>query len=237
MLWVDPTDPEVVAAVIGDPALETDPDPDTLELVREAIAVASEILTLATGFIVHPAGEITEEFLGSRTSRLPLAYGPVTGVTSVVKVASDDSEQPIPYRRIGQVVFLRLQQGVGGSLPLWRTNWSTGSAQELLRATYRFADTITPGARRAALAYAHEFFLLAIGDDECHLPQRITSIDREGLGIQLLTPADVLDKGRTGIQAVDDWLSKANPKQTLRPSQVFTPDAPPGVGSRMRRIG
>lgn len=236
MLWVEPTDPEVFAAVVGDQGPTGEMAEDDFLAVHEAIAVASEILTLATGYLIHPAGEITEEFLGGRTARLSLLWGPVTGVTGVVRVLSDDTEQPIPYRRIGQTLYLRPQLGAQGSLPLWRTNWSTGSSQELLRATYAFADTVTPGARRAVLAYAHEFYLLEIGSDECGLPERITSIDREGLGISLLTPADVLDKGRTGIQAVDDWLSKANPKQTLRPSQVFTPDAPPGVGTRMRRI-
>jgi hypothetical protein len=155
-----------------------------------------------------------------------------------VRVQNDDTEQPVPYQRIGQILLLSPQQGVGGSVPLWRTNWSTGSAQTLHRVTYRFADTVTTAARTALLAYAHEFYLLMIGNTEdCGLPARVTSIDREGLGITMLTPADVLDKGRTGVQAVDDWLSKANPKQSTRPSQIFTPDAPPGVGTRMRRIG
>jgi hypothetical protein len=235
MLWVDPnTDPDVFAAVIGSAST----DPDDLDAAARALAIASEILTLATGFGVHPAGEITEEFLGHRTVRLSLTYGPVTAVISVVRVGTDDAETAVPYRRIGQTVFLSPQQGVHGSLPLWRTNWSTGPSQTLLRATYAFADTVTPAARNALLAYAHEFYLYDIGDtDECQLPARVTSIDREGLGISLLTPADVLDKGRTGVQAVDDWLVKANPKQATRPSQVFTPDSPPGIGTRMRRTG
>lgn len=237
MLWVDPTDPEVLAAVLG--ADIVDPTPEDLAAAEQAIAIASEILTLATGFGIHPAGEITEEFLGHRTSRLSLTHGPVTAVTRVARVGSDDTESVVTnYRRTGQTVFLSPQQGVVGSLPLWRTNWSTGPAQVLHRVTYSFADTITPAARNALLAYAHEFYLFAIGNtEECGLPSRVTSIDREGLGISLLTPADVLDKGRTGVQAVDDWLSKANPKQATRPSQVFTPDSPPGIGTRMRRLG
>lgn len=237
MLWVDPTDPEVFAAVVGGDPSEAPPSEEDLAAVAQAVAVASEILTYATGFGVHPAGEITEEFLGSRTSRLTLLYAPATTVVRVVRVAGDDTEQPVPFRKVGQTVYLSPQQGVGGSLPLWRTNWSTGSAQSLHRATYRFGSTVTPAARLALLAFAHEFFLLAIGDDECALPQRVTSIDREGLGISLLTPADVLDQNRTGIQAVDDWLSKANPKKATRPTQVFTPDSPPGIGTRMRRLG
>jgi hypothetical protein len=236
MFWVDPTDPEVIAAVVGDLPEGEIPEEDMAAVVQ-AIAVAGEILTLATGYGVHPAGEITEEFLGRASIRLSMLYGPVTSVIRVVEVATDDTEREVSFRHIGQTVYLSPQQGVGGSLPLWRTNWAGGGRQTFHRVTYQFASTITPGARQALLAYAREFFLLAIGSDECGLPQRVTSIDREGLGIQLLTPADVLDKGRTGIQAVDDWLAKANPKQTARPSQVFTPDAPPGIGTRLRRLG
>jgi hypothetical protein len=235
MLWVDPTDPEVLAVVVGD--LEGTPSEDDMDAAAEAIGIAGEILTFATGFGVHPAGEVTEEFLGTRTNRLTLFWSPVTAVTRVVRVASDNTETAVTYRHIGQTVFLSPECGMEGSLPLWRTNWATGPRQVQHRATYAFGSTVTPAARRALLAYAHEFFLLAIGSDECGLPERVTSIDREGLGISLLTPADVLNENRTGIQAVDDWLTKANPYKARRPSQVFTPDSPPGVGTRLRRIG
>jgi hypothetical protein len=64
----------------------------------------------------------------------------------------------------------------------------------------------------------------------------VTSIDREGLGIQLATPQDFLDKGRTGLAKIDTWLSQVNAVRALRPSGVYTPDAPPGVGVSMRRL-
>jgi hypothetical protein len=229
MFWVDPTDPEVFAAVAGDD-VPFPPTPEEQALVTRAVAVASELLTLATGYGVHPAGNHTEEFLGVRTNRLSLLWGPVTAVVSVARVASDDSEQAVPYRRVGQTVYLNPQQGVGGSLPLWRTNWSHGSYQVLHRVSYSVASTVTLAAVTALLTYAREIYLLSIDSDECGLPERVTSIDREGLGIQLMTPQDFLDKGRTGLPSVDTWLALANPKQASRPSQVFTPDSPPGIG-------
>jgi hypothetical protein len=235
MLWVDPTDPEIFAAVAGD-EVPLPPTPEEQALVTRAVAVASELLTLATGYGVHAAGDLTEEFQGIRSTRLSLLWGPVTTVISVVRVAADDTEQAVPYRRIGQTVFLHPQQGVGGSLPLWRTNWSTGPRQTLHRVSYSVASTVTPAAVTALLTYAREIYLLSIDSDECGLPERVTSIDREGLGIQLLTPQDFLDKMRTGIGSVDTWLALANPKQATRPSQVFTPDSPPGIGT-LRRVG
>jgi hypothetical protein len=76
MLWVDPTDPEVFAAVIGeDPEMLA--DEDAAEIAR-ACAVASEILTMATAHLVHPAGEQTEEFVTRRADRFSPVYGPVT---------------------------------------------------------------------------------------------------------------------------------------------------------------
>lgn len=238
MHWADPTDPDVVAAVL---ALEESPglSEEDQALVSRAVAVASEILTLAAGHRVHPAGEITEEYRAwGRRPRFSLLWGPVTAVSSVVQVLGDGTERSVSYLRFGQTVELTgFRNGVQGSLPLWRTNWSTGPADSRWRITYTFADTVTAAARQALLTYAHETYLLLIGNTEdCQLPANVTSITREGLGIELATPQDFLDRGRTGIASIDAWLAQINRYQSARPSQVFTPDAPPGVGTALRRL-
>lgn len=235
MDWVDHTDPEVFAAVAG---FDADPeDTDTAAVVAQAVAIASEILMLATGFRVHPAGEITEESQARRLTRLNPVYGPVTEVVSLVRVLSDGTEIPVSFLRVGNSVQVT-ESGMGSSVPLWRTNWSSGIGMgHLYRLTYRFGSTVTPTARAMVLYYAHEFLLwLAGNESECDLPENVTSIDREGLGIQLATPQDFLDRGRTGLAKIDTWLAQVNAKRSLRPSQVFTPDAPPGVGVSLRRL-
>jgi len=233
MLWVDPTDPEVFAAVSGVELGEEPADPDLQLEVNRAVAIASELLTLATGQLIHPAGTRTEEFIGRGTKRFAPVFGPVIEVVSLVRVAADDTERPMTHRLVGNTVYLTgAAGGDTGSVPLWRTNWAPSGSTQVHRLTYRYASTLTATARAMALHYAAQFFAWLTGADDCELPDNVTSIDREGLGIQLATPQDFLDRGRTGIAKIDTWLAQVNAKRALRPSAVYTPDSPPGVAVR-----
>lgn len=234
MLWVDPADPSVFAAVTGAEVTEPPADED-IAVVRQAVAVASEVLTLATAHLVHPAGEQTEEYIAATVRRLSLLHGPVTEVVSVSRVAPDGTETPVTgWRRVGGTILL--SSGSRSETPLWRTNGVSGSDQTIHRVVYRMGSTVTTAARNAVLEYARQIWLSLQGSDECRLPDRTTSVVREGIGIELLTPQDFLDRGRTGLPQVDIWLAQANPKRALRPSAVYTPDSPPGVGVRLRRV-
>lgn len=235
MLWVDPTDPEVFAAVANTGTFESD-DPEGQIVVSRAVAVASEILTMATAFLVHPAGEQTEEAVTRHLRRWTPVYGPLTGVVSLVRVLWDGTEQPVVYRTVGNAVLVH-DPHHPYEVPLWRTNWASTHREHVYRLTYQFGSTVTPTARVMLLHYAAQFFLFLTGDtDDCQLPENVTSIDREGLGLQLATPQDFLDRGRTGIAKIDTWLSQINAKRAFRPSAVYTPDSPPGVGMAVRRL-
>jgi hypothetical protein len=231
MFWVDPTDPEVLAAVAGEGTTEADP------LISTALWAAGEILTLATGFRVHPAGTATEEFIGpSRVRSFTLMTGPVVELVELVTVDPVSGEQsPVarPHRLVGNTVVLFSQPG-GSSSTFVATRRLSGGAcapnQVIYRLTYRYASTVSLGARAALLTYARQLWLALSEDGECQLPERTTSVVREGIGIELMTPQDFLDKGRVGLPSVDTWLAQANPKRSLRPSAVYTPDSPPGVG-------
>lgn len=58
-------------------------------------------------------------------------------------------------------------------------------------------------------------------DEECRLPQRITSIQREGISMSVLDSQAFLDDGRTGIEEIDAVLAKFNPAKAKRPARVF----------------
>jgi hypothetical protein len=232
MLWVDPTDPEVFAAVAGEDAA----DPETQAVVFRSVAIASELLTLATAYLVHPAGEQTEEIVARVLRRWSPVYGPMTSVEKLVRVLSDGTEQDLTWRKAGSTVLVGTQPGESQSVPLWRTNGVGHSRESVYRLTYRFGSTVTPTARAMVLHYAQQFYLWMSGSDECDLPENVTSIDREGLGIQLATPQDFLDKGRTGLAKIDTWLSQVNVRRATRPSGVYTPDSPPGVGVSIRKL-
>lgn len=60
------------------------------------------------------------------------------------------------------------------------------------------------------------------GCPECKLPQRLTSMTREGDTIQMaaLDPFEFLEGGRFGVYEVDSWLSLENPGRIAAPARV-----------------
>lgn len=64
----------------------------------------------------------------------------------------------------------------------------------------------------------------ADNDQKCRLPERVTSVNRQGVSWTLIDPQDFLDNGRTGVYEVDLAI-KASGGAKLR-ARVFSPDAP-----------
>lgn len=230
MLWAKADDPEVIAVVTGGAA--TDPD----GLVFTALSIASEVLTLATAHLIHPAGSQTEEFIATKhVRRLAPLYSPVTRVVSIVTVdtAGTETATDRAWQLVGNTVhFMDRRTGT----VFYRRDIDCGPQQQVYRLRYEFGSTLSRAARSAVIEYARQLWLAATGaDDDCTLPDRTTSVVREGIGIELMTPQDFLDKGRIGLPRIDTWLAQVNSKRALRPSAVYTPDSPPGVGVALRR--
>jgi hypothetical protein len=83
-----------------------------------------------------------------------------------------------------------------------------GCNDVMVRVTYSQQSTLVPGASRAAEALAAEYLKAAAGKP-CKLPDRITTVTRQGVSWVVLDPQDFLKDGLTGITAVDAWLSVA----------------------------
>lgn len=233
MLWADPTDQAVIAAVTGLDV--TNPVPDDGS-VRTALSIASEILTLATAHLIHPAGSQVEEFICTRNvRRFSPVYGPITQVVSVSQLDRAGTETPLEqaWQLVGNTIYFF---GPSRGLSHFRHIADCAPDQGVFRVHYRFGSTLSRAARASVLEYARELWLAAQDPGECSLPDRVTSLQREGISIEMFDPADYLDKGKIGLPRVDTWLSQANPKQARRPSGVYTPDSPPGVGTRLQRI-
>lgn len=94
--------------------------------------------------------------------------------------------------------------------------------------SWRFGRPWGPDGQAAVSKFACELLRADSGED-CQLPDRITSISRAGSTITLLDPMDFLDKGRTGIYLVDQFLGASNPRRSMRPARVFRADAHGGV--------
>lgn len=101
--------------------------------------------------------------------------------------------------------------------------------------TFQIAYTwgVTPGedGKMAAARLACELAKAYSGRD-CQLPERITSISRQGIDIAFIDPQEFLSEGRTGIYLTDAWIKAENPSGVLVPPAVFSPD----VSQAARRV-
>jgi hypothetical protein len=92
--------------------------------------------------------------------------------------------------------------------------------------TYEYGAAVPMAGKMAARTLAMEFAKLWAGDDDCQLPQRITSVSRQGVSFTILDNQEFIEELRTGLFAVDLFLKTTNPDNARRKSKVFSPDAP-----------
>jgi hypothetical protein len=94
--------------------------------------------------------------------------------------------------------------------------------------TYTYGTPVPIAGKMAARTLAMEFAKLWAGDDDCALPQRVTSVSRQGVSYTILDNQEFIDELRTGVYAIDLFLKTVNPDNARRKAKVFTPDVPRG---------
>ena len=92
--------------------------------------------------------------------------------------------------------------------------------------TYEYGAAVPMAGKMAAKTLATEFAKLWAGDEECMLPQRVTSVSRQGVSYTILDNQEFIDELRTGLYAVDLFLKTTNPDNARRKSKVFSVDNP-----------
>lgn len=97
-----------------------------------------------------------------------------------------------------------------------------------IEVTYTYGTEPPTLGRLAARTLAFEFCKLWNGDDDCMLPQRVTSVSRQGVSYTILDSQEFIDDLRTGLYVVDMFLKSVNPDKARAKARVFTPDVPRG---------
>ena len=92
--------------------------------------------------------------------------------------------------------------------------------------TYKYGIPVPTAGKMAARKLAIEFARLWQGDEMCELPQRVTSVSRQGVSYTILDNQEFIDELRTGLYEIDLFLKVVNPDNARRKSKVFSPDAP-----------
>jgi hypothetical protein len=92
--------------------------------------------------------------------------------------------------------------------------------------TYSYGYAPPTAGKMAARTLALEFAKLWAGDDDCMLPQRVTSVSRQGVSYTILDQQDFIAELRTGLYAVDLFLKSVNPDGARAKAKVFSVDTP-----------
>jgi hypothetical protein len=92
--------------------------------------------------------------------------------------------------------------------------------------TYTYGTNPPLLGKMAARRIATEFIKLWMGHEDCALPERVTSVTRQGVSYTVLDSQDFLEEMRLGIYEIDLFLKTVNPNKAQKRSKVYTPDLP-----------
>jgi hypothetical protein len=201
------------AEVWFDPSLLSTPDPD---LAEEAAIAATWALWRLSGERFHGTQCWIEDY---RTIRgycyIQLDQWPVTEVVEVSRV--DLCEDTVGVTGVGTVVSGWCDLGAGlihvCGCEGGATNCGCSPKGSVVRVHYKTGNNLPPGADRAAFRLGEEYVKAALGM-ACALPERVTSINRQGASWTILDPQDFLEDGLTGIGPIDQWLAQVGLKNT-----------------------
>jgi hypothetical protein len=207
---------------------------------KEAVEAASYILWALSGRKYTGVRKVTEVYSpGAALTRAARDVGPVYSNGQVWNTSTQCCctgcgifhrirLRGTPARRIVEVwvdgtrlspdEYVLLDHGTLGFLN------SVACCAGCIRVTY-LHGSLPPGGEDAAKRLADELLASADGE-ECSLPQRVTSISRQGVSWTLLDPQEFLRDRRTGIYEIDLLLAAINPAKALLRPRVFSPDLP-----------
>jgi hypothetical protein len=89
---------------------------------------------------------------------------------------------------------------------------------------YAYGSPPPPDIDRAINQLAQQFALADACSPNCKLPERVTSVAREGISYTLIDPQDFLTQGRTGLYFVDLVIGSYGGKAR---SSIMSPELPP----------
>lgn len=90
--------------------------------------------------------------------------------------------------------------------------------------TYTFGTDPPPGGVVAATVLACEYAMSCIPELQaaCRLPKNTVSLSKKGVGVAMADPAQLADRGETGIPEVDLWLRSDRWARQHPGASVFT---------------
>lgn len=190
----------------------------------------------AYGWWQGALGNQTERTGGYPVSEVTLGAYPVTSILQVL--VNGQVVEPSGYRIDDNRWLVRLADPVTGAPRFWpflpREDMDA-TQPNTFQVVFTYGTPPPPGGVNACAVYACQLALSAspktVG--QCTLPSRVKTINRQGINMALIDPMDFIDKGRTGLVVVDQWIRSVNPGGIPRRMTVSSPD----IKRRVRRAG
>lgn len=126
----------------------------------------------------------------------------------------------ITAAEVGEVAFTAYRRNGNYAIRTDGGGWPMSSST---RITYDFGRLVPHTGKLAAIALAGELGK-AFAGQKCALPARVTSVVRQGISWDALESLEYLDKGLTGLYAVDNWVISVNPYRSKQSGRVWSPD-------------
>lgn len=154
-------------------------------------------------------------FLSDSTPKgLRLRGTPVVSITSI-----EDKDgvvlNPADYRLVNRAYLIK-------------TDGSCWDMRDGYTITYRHGAYPPELGRIAAIRLANELIKSITDIDNCSLPDRVTSVSRQGISYTILDPQTFIENGRTGVYEIDLFIKTANPDNARKKPKVFSVDRPRG---------
>lgn len=130
--------------------------------------------------------------------------GPVVSVTEV-KIWAETLNLSLYWLDQGRLIIKE-----GRSWPTSQNRRRELGEEDTWGITYVQGIPVPRGGELAAGVLACELSKAVHGDEECALPSRVQTVTRQGVTIAILDAFEDLEKGRTGIPAVDLWIQAIN---------------------------
>lgn len=171
---------------------------------------------------IPPCG-CPDECFCSRAEQIPLPYP----VCEIIEVQIDGDIVPATGYRVDD--FQNLVRTDGGKWPRCQSPADLGE-ENTFGVTLTYGRPVPELVKLATAELACQFIKLC-ANQPCQLPQRVSSISRQGVTIGYIDPQEFWRDKRTGIYLVDLAVDTFNPHKLTRKPTIYSPD----VGSRWRR--
>lgn len=155
------------------------------------------------------ASPITGAFFPNSDIKFDITHGKISEIFSVTEIDVCTSSPGVSGFGSAPTAWCYLGRQRVSIQPALGPTCSFNNSPNLVRVHYKVAPNLVPGADQAVYTLATEY-LKALTGGACMLPDRTSSIIRQGATWTEFDPQQLILNGLTGIKTIDRWVTITN---------------------------